>query len=61
MKIRLSELRRIIRAVLQEQSTVPGKWDPRSGEPVSDEEIGTMDQAGLGLPADKEKKKDRPK
>lgn len=32
-----------------EQGWLPGRWYPGTGEPVSDEEIGTMDSAGMGL------------
>ena len=49
MKIRLSQLRQIIRETIREQAVVPGHWDPRTGEPVSDEEIDTMGRGGLGL------------
>lgn len=48
MKIRLSELRRIIREAILEQGWPPGRWYPGTGEPVSDEEIESMDSAGLG-------------
>lgn len=48
MKIRLSELRRIIRESLVEQGWVPGRWYPGDGEPVSDEEVETMGSGGLG-------------
>lgn len=50
MKIRLSHLRRIIRETLEEQGWVPGRWYPGTGEPVTDEEIHSMDHAGLGDP-----------
>ncbi len=49
MKIRLSELRRIIREAILEQGWPPGRWYPGTGEPVSDEEIGSMDSAGMGI------------
>lgn len=48
MKIRISQLRRIIREALHEQGWVPGRWYPSSGEPVGDEEIGLMGTDGLG-------------
>ena len=54
MKIRLSQLRKIIREVLREQTAVPGHWDPRTGEPVSGEEIDTMGIGGMGLKKEEE-------
>ena len=48
MKIRLSELRRIIRDTIEEQAWVPGRWYPGTGEPVSDDEVEAMGQSGLG-------------
>jgi len=48
MKIKLVELRRIIRSVLAEQGVVPGKWNPSSGEPVGDEDVERMGSGGLG-------------
>jgi len=48
MKIKLSELRRIIRSVLMEQAVVPGKWDPVTGEPVKPDDIELMGTGGLG-------------
>ena len=49
MKIRLSELRRIIRETLVEQGWVPGRWYPGSVEPVTDEEVHSMEHSGLGV------------
>jgi hypothetical protein len=49
MKIRLSELRRIIREALVEQGWVPGRWYPGTGEPVTDDEVETMGRVGMGL------------
>lgn len=57
MKIRLTELRKIIRETLQEQGWVPGRWYPGSGEPVSDEDVQLMGQSGLGSPEDDNKEK----
>lgn len=54
MKIRLSQLRRIIRETLEEQGWPPGKWYPASGEPVEDEEVHSMGHAGLGVPDDED-------
>jgi hypothetical protein len=48
MKIQLSELKRIIREVLEEEAGVPGKFFPYSGNPVTGEEVHSMDKGGLG-------------
>ena len=48
MRIKLIELRRIIRSVLIEQGVVPGKWNPSSGEPVGDDDVERMSSGGLG-------------
>ena len=48
MKIRLSELRRIIREVVDQESVVPGRWDPASGEPVNPDDVELMGLDGLG-------------
>jgi len=48
MKIRLSELRRLIRESLTQQSVVPGRWDPSNGEPVDSDDIALMSTGGLG-------------
>lgn len=48
MKIRLSQLRRIIRETLDEQGWVPGRWYPGDGEPVDSDDIELMDAGGLG-------------
>lgn len=52
MKIRLSELRRIIRSVLEEQAAVPGALVPGSSGPVSDKKITSMGAGGLGVGKD---------
>lgn len=54
MQIRLSDLRRIIREVLEEQSWVPGRWYPSKGEPVDKADIQLMSQAGLGKSSEDE-------
>lgn len=54
MKIRLSELRRIIRETLAEQGWVPGRWYPGSAEPVSDEEVLSMGRGGMGCDCEDE-------
>jgi hypothetical protein len=48
MKIKLIELRRIIRRVLKEQGVVPGKWNPTSGESIDDDDVERMGSGGLG-------------
>jgi len=53
MKIRLSELRRIIRETLSQQGWPPGRWYPGTGEPVSRDAIGLMGTAGLGRDEDR--------
>lgn len=50
MKIRLSELRRIIRETLDEQGWVPGRWYPGDGEPVDPDAVDQMGTGGLGRP-----------
>ncbi len=59
MKIQLSQLRRIIREVLEEEAGVPGKFFPVSGEPVTGDEIGSMGKGGLGQKPKKSKRKNR--
>lgn len=54
MKIRLSQLRRIIRETLDEQGWVPGRWYPGTAEPVSDDEVESMTHGGMGVPGDEE-------
>jgi len=55
MKIRLSELRRIIRDVLKEQSGgPPGHWFPQTANPLSDDEAAAMGTGGLGIPEDED-------
>lgn len=45
MKVRLGALRAFLREVaLLEQASVPGRWDPRHGVPVDDEELEAMDE-----------------
>lgn len=48
MKIRISELRRLIRETLTQQSVVPGRWDPDNGESVDPDDIALMSTGGLG-------------
>lgn len=48
MKIRLSDLRRIIRESLEEQGWAPGRWHPGTGEPLDRDDVGLMGTAGLG-------------
>lgn len=47
MKIRLSQLRRIIRETIEEQGWVPGRWNPTQGEPVDREELDLLGTLGL--------------
>ena len=49
MKIQLSELRRIIREAILEQGWPPGRWYPGTGEPVSDDELHSMEHGGLAI------------
>ena len=49
MKIRVHQLRKIIREALEEDGWLPGRWYPGTGEPVSDEELDAMGRGGLGL------------
>ena len=48
MKIRLSELRKIIRETVREQGWKPGRWNPASGEPVDPDDVALMGTGGLG-------------
>ena len=57
MKIRLSELRRIIRETILEQGWVPGRWYPSSAEPV-DDEVHSMEHGGLGVEEDDDEDSD---
>ena len=52
MKIRLSELRRIIRETLSQQGWPPGRWYPGTGEPLDRGDVGLMGTAGLGRDSD---------
>ena len=54
MRIKLIELRRIIRSVLIEQGVVPGAWNPSSGEPLGDDDVERMGSGGLGEEEDSE-------
>jgi len=54
MKIYISELRKIVRSILIEQGWVPGRWNPVSGVPVSDEDISCMGTVGLGCKDEEE-------
>lgn len=54
MKIRLSELKKIIRNTLREQGWVPGRWYPGSGTPIDDDDVALMGRGGLGA-AEKDK------
>jgi hypothetical protein len=49
MKIRLSELRRIIREVLEEQGDVPGHLSPGSSGPMSGEKMHSTEHGGMGV------------
>ena len=42
MKVRLGLLREFLREALLEQAWVPGRWDPRSGEPVDADDLQAM-------------------
>lgn len=48
MKIRVDELRDLIRTVLNEEAWVPGRWFPESGEPVDPDDVELMSSGGLG-------------
>lgn len=48
MKISLTQLRRIIREVVEEEAGVPGKWFPYDGEPVDQDDLELMATGGLG-------------
>ena len=52
MKIRLSELRRLIRTVLREETWQPGRWDPTVDEPISDEDLDLLGGGGFIHDAD---------
>jgi len=54
MKIRLSELRRIIREVLEEQGDVPGHLSPGSSGPMSGEKMHSTEHGGMGVRDDEE-------
>lgn len=48
MKIKLSELRKLIRESIVEQGWPPGRWLPDSGESLGDEDVERMSIGGLG-------------
>lgn len=54
MKIRMSQLRKIIKEELEEleelsqDAAVPGRWFPYDGDPVDPDEIKLMGTGGLG-------------
>jgi hypothetical protein len=48
MKIKLSQLRRIIRETIEEQSVVPGKLSATSEDPITDDDVALMGSGGLG-------------
>lgn len=48
MKIKLIELKKIIRKALKEQGWVPQRWNPTSGDPLDDSDIERMGSGGLG-------------
>ena len=54
MRIKIQELRKIIRSIIKEQGWMPGKWNPETGEPVEDKEIERMKIGGLGKEEDDE-------
>jgi hypothetical protein len=54
MKIRLSELRRIIREVLEEQGDVPGHLSPGSSGPMSGEKMHSTEHGGMGVREEEE-------
>ena len=52
MKIRVADLRRIIKEVLEEESWPPGKWYPGHGEPVDPDDVDLMRTGGMGREKD---------
>ena len=54
MKIRLSELRRIIREVLEEEAGVPGHLVPGSSGPMSPEAVHSTEHGGMGIHDDED-------
>jgi len=49
MKIKVKDLRRIIREVLEETSDTfpPGRWTAAAGEPVDDENLENLGSGGF--------------
>jgi len=47
MKITLTQLRRLIREVLEEEADVPGRWRAASGEPIGDEDLERLGHGGF--------------
>jgi hypothetical protein len=45
MNLTISQLRRLIREVLEEQADVPGRWRASDGEPVDSDDL---DRLGFG-------------
>jgi hypothetical protein len=58
MKIRLSELRRIIREVLEEQGDVPGHLSPGSSGPMSGEKMHSTEHGGMGVRDEEDEEED---
>ncbi len=48
MKLRMSQLRKMVRDALNEEAALPGKWFPYDGESVDPDEIELMGTGGLG-------------
>jgi len=48
MKLRMSQLREMVREALSEETAVPGKWFPYDGEPMDPDDVELMGHGGLG-------------
>lgn len=47
MKLTVTQLRRLIKEVLEEQGWPPRRWYPSSGEPVTDDDLERMGHQGF--------------
>lgn len=54
MKLTISQLRRLIREVLEEQADVPGRWRASNGEPVDSDDLDRLGFGGFAAPLEEE-------
>lgn len=47
MKLRLSELRKVIREIIEEETWMPGRWMGSANEPLSVEDLELLGSQGF--------------